>query len=202
MCARCRAHLKRAIPALCPLCTVPIGNGFLCADCRTDSGIQQIVSVFHFKQKGIRELVHALKYENIRSVAPWMGRCMAAAWRLHGYGAHDIIMPIPLHASRLREREYNQALLLAGSIQRELGIGMQEDILARTKPTASQTELTSGERAKNVKGCFSLMVPEISHKNIVLVDDVFTTGATLREAAHTLHAGGAKNISALTFAHD
>lgn len=201
-CARCRAHLKRASMTGCSFCGKPIGNGYTCVSCCQTAGICQIVSVFHFKQRGIQELVHALKYDNIRGVAPWMGRCMAAAWQLHGGEAPEILIPIPLHRSRLREREYNQAFLLAHHAGREIGIAVDENLLIRSRKTASQTGLTASEREANVRGCFSLAQAVLPYKHIVLVDDVFTTGATLREAAVVLKNAGAQSVSALAFAHD
>lgn len=201
ICRRCRAHLTRASMRDCPLCHVPSGNGFLCTACHDASGIDQIISVFHFKQKGVQEIVHALKYENIRDCAAWMGRCMAAAWELHGNGTPECCIPIPLHSSRLREREYNQALLLAQSAGHDLHMPVSENLLLRSRATHSQTHLSSEERQKNVSGCFCATTHVIP-KSIVLIDDVFTTGATLVEAARTLRAHGAQSVSALVFAHD
>lgn len=131
-----------------------------------------------------------------------MGRCMAAAWQLHGGEAPEILIPIPLHRSRLREREYNQAFLLAHHAGREIGIAVDENLLIRSRKTASQTGLTASEREANVRGCFSLAQAVLPYKHIVLVDDVFTTGATLREAAVVLKNAGAQSVSALAFAHD
>lgn len=201
VCRRCRTHLTRALILDCPLCHAPSGNGFLCMACRAASGIDQIISVFHFKQKGVQEIVHALKYENIRSIAPWMGRCMAASWELHGSGTSECLIPIPLHSSRLREREYNQALLLAQSVGHELHMQVVENLLVRSRATQSQTHLSFEERQKNVSGCFSAASHEFP-KSILLIDDVFTTGATLAEAARSLRAHGAQSVSALVFAHD
>ena len=116
-----------------------------------------MMSVFQFNQKGIQNIVHALKYQNIRDVAPWMGRCMAASWQLHGAEIPECLIPIPLHRSRLKEREYNQATLLAQTIQGVLGVPVREDILIRSRKTATQTQLSSDDRRKNIEGCFSLV---------------------------------------------
>lgn len=201
LCARCRTHLRRTHQKNCPLCTARSANGYLCASCTHDKELRQIISVFHFKQKGIQELVHALKYENIHSAASWMGRCMAAAWRLNGCAIPDLIIPIPLHRSRLRERGYNQAALLARSLCSKLDVALSDDVLIRSRKTPSQTDLSLEERKENILGCFALAKP-LAGLNILLVDDVFTTGATLCEAARILKKGGAQSINALVFAHD
>lgn len=144
--------------------------------------------------------MHALKYENIRVVAAWMGRCMAAAWQLHGRMVPECLVPIPLHKSRMREREYNQAALLARAVGHELRIPVREELLFRSRNTRSQTHLSLHDRRENVRSCFSAVSGRMP-SSILLVDDVFTTGATLTEATQALKKEGAQSISALVFAH-
>jgi ComF family protein len=107
------------------------------------------------------------------------------------------IVPVPLHAARLRERGYNQALELARPLAREFGIALAPALLRRTRPTAAQSDLDAVARRKNLHGAFAvdhaaLVASAASH--VVLLDDVMTTGATLREAAHTLKRAGVARV--------
>jgi ComF family protein len=113
----------------------------------------------------------------------------------------DVILPIPLHGSRLYERGFNQALLLADRIGDRFSIPVCYDNLVRTRPTRPQVELSGLDRVKNVSGAFSLLAPHaIKNRNVMLVDDVFTTGATMNECSRILKASGASCVAALTLA--
>ncbi len=113
----------------------------------------------------------------------------------------DLIVPVPLHIRRLREREFNQALLLARELSKRTGIPYHERTLRKIKDTPFQTALKGRERRKNVKGAFHVEKrEEIKGKTILLVDDVYTTGATVNECARTLLKGGAARVAVLTLA--
>lgn len=112
------------------------------------------------------------------------------------------LVPVPLAASRVRERGYNQSALLAQELSERWGVPVWPHVIVRSRATRSQTELTSGERVGNVAGSFQLSEPDrdiISGHHLVLVDDVVTTAATLNECARVLYAGGARIISYVTF---
>ncbi len=112
----------------------------------------------------------------------------------------DLIAPIPLHPVRLRERGYNQSALLSLALSRHYGISHSEDLLIRQKMTSSQTELGAKQRWTNMEGAFRIKNPsEVEGKSVVLVDDLFTTGATVHSAAETLKSAGAARVGALTF---
>jgi ComF family protein len=113
----------------------------------------------------------------------------------------DVVMPVPLHASRLRERGFNQALLLAFGICETHSLRLSLDNLARVRPTRPQVGLSGEERVANVAGAFALRRPEeVAEKGALLIDDVFTTGATLNECARVLKESGASRVLALTLA--
>jgi ComF family protein len=113
----------------------------------------------------------------------------------------DVIMPVPLHRSRLRERGFNQALLLASAVGRAHGIPLSYDNLTRFRATRPQVELSGEERVQNVRGAFRLTRPaDVEGKRVLLVDDVFTTGATMNECAAVLKRAGARSVVALTLA--
>lgn len=152
----------------------------------------------------LRELLLAFKYRG----ATWLS--MDLAGLLHGcVMAHlaadqvDLVMPVPLHASKLRDRGYNQAALLAEALGRSLDRPHFADLLVRVRPTPTQTRLHAEDRRRNVKGAFSAAGAEawIRARTILLVDDVMTTGATLSEAAAVLREAGAWRVWAVTVAH-
>lgn len=141
---------------------------------------------------------HGDKIQMVRSFTPWLqkaGREMLAV--------ADYIVPVPLHAQRLMARRYNQAALMAQGLAKASGIKHLPFALRRTRATPSQGHMNMLERKKNVKKAFSAhpkYVSFIKNKRIVLVDDVYTTGATVRECARTLNKYGAKEVHILTLA--
>jgi len=113
----------------------------------------------------------------------------------------DFVIPIPMHKSRQREREFNQAEILSQEVAREFNKKILTDLLIRVKPTKTQTELTFQKRCQNVEKCFSITKPElIKDTDLLLIDDVLTTGATSNEAARCLKEAGARKVLLLTLA--
>jgi ComF family protein len=113
----------------------------------------------------------------------------------------DMVMPVPLHRKRLRQRGFNQALLLAHRMSEQYGIPLVFDNLERVRPTRPQVELSGEERVKNVTGAFALRFPKkVEDKHILVIDDVFTTGATMNECAGVLKSAGAEQVTACTLA--
>jgi ComF family protein len=141
----------------------------------------------------LREVLHALKYDGRRSVAPPLSRMMAVHGRQVLQGA-DVVVPVPLHRRRQRQRGFNQAEDLA----RGLGLPVAR-ALRRVRATQPQVDLPADERRENVKDAFTIHRP-VNGAIIVLVDDVATTGATLEACARVLRDAGAKELRALTAA--
>ena len=112
----------------------------------------------------------------------------------------DVLVPIPLHPSKLKKRGYNQSELLANELSKRLGIPVDTHLLERTKKTKEQKKLTGNERLKNTVGAFHMPQNGVKYNNIILVDDVYTTGATLDEASRTLISGGLKDVYFVTVA--
>ncbi|MGN0834299.1 MAG: ComF family protein [Candidatus Spyradosoma sp.] len=150
-----------------------------------------------------RPIVVALKYRGLSAVA----RDMAAlARRSRGFAEHlagATLVPVPLHASRLRRRGYNQSLHLARAFAEIAPGATVADLLARTRDTGTQTRLDADARRENVRGAFAMRpgARTSPFARYVLIDDVFTTGSTLSECARALRRGGALEIDAATFAH-
>jgi ComF family protein len=128
---------------------------------------------------------------------------MGAAWdRLRPVSLEiDAIVPVPLHARRLRERGFNQSALLARELGRHLGRPVVEDVLVRTKVTVPQVGLNAEQRHSNVSDAFRCQSRHLAGQQVLLVDDVCTTGATLEAACVALRQGGAASVWAYTLAH-
>jgi ComF family protein len=144
-----------------------------------------------------REAVQALKYEGLRVLAEPLSAEMAR------YGERmlprpQVIVPVPLHTDRQRERGYNQSALLAQGLGWRWGVPVVEEALLRTRSTRAQVGLSGEERRENVRGAFAGPTTALRDQRVLLVDDVCTTGATLEECAHALREAGAATVWALT----
>ena len=149
-----------------------------------------------------RELVHRLKYGDRTDLALTLGRMMAQAGRELLPDA-DLIVPVPLHRTRLWSRRFNQAAALAQVLSRQSGVPLAPLGLARVKRTRQQVGLTRAQRADNLQGAFRVPAhvrPRIESRRILLVDDVLTTGSTANAAARALLRAGAREVDILTFA--
>ncbi|WP_248306819.1 ComF family protein [Bosea sp. AAP35] len=149
-----------------------------------------------------RELVHRLKYGDRTDLALAMGRMMAQAGRDLLPDA-DLIVPVPLHRTRLWSRRFNQAGVLAQILTRQSGVALAPLALSRIKRTRQQVGLTRAQRADNLQGAFKVHPaarPDVEGRRILLVDDVLTTGSTANAAARALLRAGASAIDVLTFA--
>lgn len=149
-----------------------------------------------------RHLVHNLKYADRLDLARPMARLMRQAGGELLADA-QMLVPVPLHPFRLWRRRFNQAALLARHIARESGVPVRADLLARTRVTPSQTALSRTQRRANVAGAFAVRrtaTSLVAGARVVIVDDVYTTGATLDACARALSRAGAARVDALTFA--
>jgi ComF family protein len=133
----------------------------------------------------IFDLVHALKYESQTVLATWFAGFLADSAKAH-VGPGAVLLPVPLHASRERERGFNQSALLARAVAARIDASVAEGVLVRTRPTAPQAKLPHDDRARNVAGAFGCAGRVPPHGRLVLVDDVVTTGATVGAALTAL----------------
>ena len=151
-------------------------------------------------EAGLRHALHSLKYEHCPMLAAPLGKLMAERIREVRW-PHAVIIPVPLHAERLAQRGYNQAVLLAEHAANELGWKVLADVLIRDRATISQVGLGYHERQENVRDAFRVTRPEnILDADVILVDDVYTTGATLNACAQALLSSGARSVRATTAA--
>ena len=162
--------------------------------------LQEVRSAAHLSGP-LREAIHSFKYEGLRALAGTLGQIVYDCWEAEPW-AVDVIVPVPLHPQRRRERGYNQSTLLARELARHTGLPVVEATLQRVTPTQPQVGLNAAERVENVRGAFRCRDGSLSGLRVLLVDDVLTTGATLRACAQALLEGGTHAAWGLTLAHD
>lgn len=176
-----------------------MAEGTLCLRCQHASSQMDGIRSVAFFEGPIREAIHRLKYSNSQALAAPLGEMMVSYWQDVHLPA-DVIVPVPLHARRLRERGYNQAALLARELGKGVGLPVLENALIRVRDTAPQVDLNAEERKENVHGAFHCLDDRLAGKRVLLVDDVYTTGATLEACSLALKQRGVRTVWALTLA--
>lgn len=185
LCAPCRARIPALHEPLCARCLVQGREPVLC---RRHRGFE-VFAAWVYDERAAA-VVHALKYGERPALAQPLGATLAAAVP-HGRRV-DLVLEVPLHPARLRERGYNQAAVLADGLADTLGAPRLADALARTKPTPPQARLGPEARRRNLAGAFRAVRPQrLQGRRVLLVDDVMTTGATLEACLETLRDSGA-----------
>ena len=205
ICSVCRDSVPPIEPPRCETCSRPfpgIAQDFVCENCRDRSFYFQCAVAVLPSRGYVRELVHRLKYGHELWLAEPLGELLALAWddeRLAGR-TFDGIVPVPLHPLRQRERGFNQAEILAREVARSGNVPLLE-VLRRPHYTETQTHFNRRQRMENLRDAFTLRHNAgVQEKNLLLVDDVLTTGSTLNECARVLKLAGAKSVCALTVA--
>jgi ComF family protein len=151
----------------------------------------------------MKDLLHLFKYRHKTILRKPLGKLLLRF--IHDFNIpvdkFDFIVPMPIHPARLREREYNQAELIAKELSNMLPLKINKNLAVRIRNTQPQSLLGASSRWENVKGAFKIKYPEeVKNKKILIIDDLFTTGATASEIALTLKKAGAKEVSILTLA--
>lgn len=204
LCGRCWAGLTFFAPPWCASCGLPFPfpteEGAVCGNCaRGHQGWDRARSAIRYG-KDSRGLVLGLKHADhthlARAFGKWMSRAGGELLR-----EADLLVPVPLHWSRLFYRRYNQAALLANAISRAGGPKVAVDCLVRHRRTPSQGHLGALARERNVRGAFTVLRPDqVAKRRVVIIDDVMTTGATVAECARLLKRAGAEWVGVLTLA--
>lgn len=208
LCHACWDELVIPAEPSCRLCQRPFGesgpkHGAICAPCLADPPVHDGISAGTLYGETARKLILALKHSRRIALAPMLGRLIAARIPETGAGENRIIVPVPLHRQRLRQRGYNQAALLGRELEK-LGHGkLVVDALVRTKPTPSLGGLEAKARKKVLAGAIAInpkAKADLDGANILLVDDVLTSGATSSTCVKVLKRAGAKTVRIACFA--
>jgi ComF family protein len=202
LCSACSSAASHLRPPICRHCGTAWSGSSLCYACQTHPlNLDGLRSVFYFEGV-IRQSIHHLKYDSLRALAVPLAVLMREYLEVEPLPG-EILIPIPLHRHRLRERGYNQSALLAHELGRLITLSVVEDSLVRQQNTLPQARTTSAEeRHRNVTGAFICVDHRLKGKKVILIDDVATTGATLEAAAKALRDAGTSSVWALTLARE
>lgn len=202
LCADCRSSVPYLPAAVCYGCCAPSAGGQLCRRCLASPSALASVRAACALEGVARRAVHAFKYRGATSLAPLLGDFLLQALARRPARA-EVLVPVPLFADRLRQRGYNQAALLAQELSTRLSLPLAEAALVRTRATTPQVELTARQRRTNLRGAFACPSPDlVVGRSVLLVDDVTTTGATLRACADALAAAGAARVTGVVVAKE
>ena len=206
LCASCFAGLRQISAPLCPVLGIPfetdLGPETRSAEALADPPpfARARAAVAYSEVAG--RLVSRLKYGDRPELARFCARLMAVAGQ-EFWADGPVLVPVPLHASRLRFRRYNQSMLLARELGRMTGLGVDPHLIGRHRKTRQQVGLSGDGRLRNVRGAFSAhphALERLAGRPVVLVDDVYTTGATVKAATRVLMRAGAAEVNVLSFA--
>jgi ComF family protein len=210
-CVACEGSLVKGETQICTDCRyhLPETNSHLDSENKlmkkfwANLPLRYAFACFHFiKNSRVQNIIHSLKYENNQEIGELLGRWYGAILRENGLNqAFDLIIPIPLHSARLRQRGYNQSDCFAKGLSETMQVKWSADAIARSKATQTQTRKSRLERWQNVSDIFVVQKPElIDNQRVILVDDVITTGSTVESCLQVLQDAGAKEISVAAIA--
>lgn len=192
LCRGCRGDLP-SLAGCCERCASPLVAGAVCGRCqRSPPPYQRVYAPFAY-QPPVDYLIQGVKYNQRLGYARVLGLLLAEHLLTSRCDRPDVIIPVPLHRRRLRERGYNQALEIARPMAKCLGMPIDTKCCIRTRHTSPQTLLPSRQRQRNLNGAFALLYAP-RERHVVLVDDVMTTGSTVTELARLLRRAGVGRV--------
>jgi ComF family protein len=208
--ASCCGHCWRALPritsAKCQSCALPLSNGgaplaaaVLCVPCTANPSSLTWCEAWGEYRDGLERVLHAFKFEHHDFLDEPLAKLLQATLTVRGDLAFDAIVPIPMHRTQKRTRGYNQAELLAIALAARIEVPCQPALLTKTSARQRQSTLARSERVANVRGVFSAS-SDADGKSLLIVDDICTTGETLRSAAQALLDCGAARVCAISVA--
>lgn len=214
VCLECLSAMRPIGVGTCVICGERLLSPYIvspeprCGLCRRMEPPFARATAYGSYEGGLRELLHLLKYEQVRPAANVLGRMLNEAVAVLEPSFADapvLVVPVPLHRDKLRQRGFNQSELIARAALKIRGrdgrLSLHADVLRRRRPTESQTGLTRHQRRENIRGAFAVVEPDkVAGQEILLVDDVFTTGTTLSECARVLRRAGASKVWVATVA--
>ena len=198
-CTECTQNTIEIMPPICPICGNPNIKSEPCARCLSSPPLYTSLRSYSVFSGSIREAIHRLKYQHDIGLGEVLARLMLTRIEKLNWSL-DLITSVPLGLVRFRERGYNQATLLARPISLFLKIPFSSKALSRTRETRTQVGLSVYERMENISGAFLAKNELVQGKNILVVDDVATSGATLNACARALLDGGASKVYGFSLA--
>ncbi len=199
-CAACRGQVQPVPQPVCIRCGKPVAQTGRCPACRDVSFEVSAIRAAAVYREPLSQAIHEFKYNGRKELSQPLGELLAAYWRGRPVSV-DVVIAVPLHKARLKERGFNQSQLLADTLCRAAELPLlQPEVLRRERETQQQVHLGPAERRQNVSGAFVWSGPGLAGVKVLLIDDVATTGATLEACGEALHAAGAGRIWALTVA--
>ena len=202
LCDSCKDSLFFITGGFCPFCGKLSGLFCVCGKCQNHTGIEKVFSLLRYNDPLARKIIKNLKYRYIRGIAdelePLIRKFFYKYKNLAETREDAVIVPVPLGWYKRAERGFNQAEDLARVIGKILNIKVENNLIVKCGRTKNQANISRHERMSNLDGAFK--AKGSAPKNIILVDDVFTTGATVKEIARVLRSAGAKNIQVITLA--
>ena len=208
LCKECVQKIKKRQPPFCIKCGHKLKTASykedLCPDCKKKTPyFDQAASIFYYD--GVfKKLVHDFKYKKNTSLVTEFAEFIISFMDKHNIAKEtDLVLSIPMHPLRLLKREINPSNILARNVAKKLNLPYSENLLKKTKNTLPQSQLNRSERIENIKNSFSLKKsaePYLKHKNILFVDDLFTTGSTVNECSRILKEKSVKRIEVITLA--
>ena len=198
LCTDCEPSLPRLVQPYCRTCAEP-DRAPVCSWCRAEAPAYERIRAPYRYTGPVRDMVHDLKYANIRALAPTLGGLLANYLGPQRFNA-DVLAPVPLHPRRERSRGYNQAQLLAREVSRRALIPMADDRLLRSIDTPPQVAMSGREeRRQNIEDAFQC-TRDATGLRVLLIDDVVTTGSTMSACASALKDAGAVSVFGLALA--
>jgi len=217
ICEQCLASFRPLSQNICTICGQPLesfenqtasgsregpdARGRICGVCQLRTYAFDRARSYALYESGLIRAMLLLKFERIEPLAEWFAQQLAEVAQREGPLTADVVVPVPLHRQRQRERGYNQAGLIAKRLAGRLKLPYRPDLLVRNKPRPDKHILTLRERWDSVRGAFATRPGgQVDNLRVLLVDDVLTTGATLSACAKVLREAGAKSVVGLTVA--
>ncbi len=197
-CVDCQKRVVILHGSLCEICGVPVEEAVICTACQSDRPHFRALRAWAIFGEPVQTALHKLKYRSDVSLGDALASQMITFVRELNWPI-DLIVPVPLGKNRLKERGYNQVGMIAKPLAMALNVQYAPQELKRSKETRSQVGLTKNERKENVSKAFQGGMG-VGQKNVLVMDDVSTTGSTLSSSAEALYASGAKEVYALTVA--
>jgi competence protein ComFC len=199
-CTECQSKLRLLSTNTCKTCGLPLtGNFGICNDCRGKPQLFTEMRSWVVYEDPIREAIHDLKYRQNISLGftfavPLIGLIQTSGWPI------DLILPVPISRSHYKRRGYNQSALISRPIARSLGIAHSSHAIRRVKETEDQTTLTAKERMLNMEDALLGIPAKLKGRNVLIVDDVVTTGATMQNCAKAILEAGAYQVFGISVA--